>query len=214
MKMKIKIDSRDMVYTIDTYGTFTADSTLESEIEYYKEKYDLTEDQIELDLDHVEFVKALAGESINILSNEFVGRFDYGEAQPGKAGGKIPREKIEHGIVLSIGLIDTGSPQFYNYTTDHYMAEWNIDISKLKAYCDLHNDEFLPWLAEQKEKSTWDGENEDDKEYQAWAMLDFYTSREYPEEEYLEAMYEREGELAIFVPSDEMQKLIDKKDKK
>lgn len=40
----VKIDNRDLAYTIDTYGMFTGESVDESGREYYRDEYKLTDD--------------------------------------------------------------------------------------------------------------------------------------------------------------------------
>lgn len=193
MKTTLKIDNRDLSYTIDTYGMFTGDWQYESEVEYYKDEYELTDDeaqQIDFDYDHPGIVKALAESSINILWNELKGD-----------------------IVQDITLDDSGSPQFYNYTTDHYTAEWTVNTDALEAYIRNTEVEFKAYVAEK-----WDYEYskavlEQDTDTQTVVALDFWTGRILSEDQYNDQMFEREFEVYSnnMKPTDEMQKLIDQK---
>ena len=190
----IKVDNRDLNFTIDTYGMFTGESSQEGEEEYYTEEYKLTEDEqekIEFDYDHPEVVKSLANASVNLLHNEFV---THG-----------------NGIVTAIEIEDTKSPQFYNYTTDSYKANWTINVEALQTYIVLHQSEYDEFVSENW--STLDTENSEDV---LVAMLDFYTSNEYDREDYEMSMFEYESEAWTenMKPSEEFQKLLDTKETK
>ena len=190
----IKVDNRDLNFTIDTYGMFTGESSQEGEEEYYTEEYKLTEDEqekIEFDYDHPEVVKSLANASVNLLHNEFV---THG-----------------NGIVTAIEIEDTKSPQFYNYTTDSYKANWTINVEALQTYIVLHQSEYDEFVSENW--STLDTENSEDV---LVAMLDFYTSNEYDREDYEMSMFEYESEAWTenMKPSKEFQKLLDTKETK
>ena len=104
--MQITINSLDLGYTVDTYGMFTGESTDESESDYYREEYNLTDDEwrsIGFDYDHAGIVKSLANSSIQLLDENL----------------------IQHGsgVVTAIDLRSTTSPQFYNYTTENKRTE-------------------------------------------------------------------------------------------
>lgn len=168
----IFIDSRDLAYTIDTYATFTGEGVEETEAEYYREEYDL--DDIEFDYDHAEVVKALAIQSVALLQHELI---DNGD-----------------GIVRSIALKATASPQFYNYTTDSYTALWVIDEQALANYCQI-TEHFREWIVFGTEN--WPLLNYDNETDVIVARLDFYTHQEYDPELYEDIMYERETECWI-----------------
>lgn len=194
--MKITIDNRDLSYTIDTYGMFTGESCEEGEREYYQETYNLTDDEwrdLEFDYDHPAVVRSLAESSVDILHNEFV---THG-----------------NGIVRSIDIEDTRSPQFYNYTTDSYKAIWDINSVKLKLYC--RDNGFEAWLSEQQSDGNWSDVDSKSEDYIV-AMLDFYTSREFDREQYEDRMFECESEAWSEGTklSDESQKMIDQKEAK
>lgn len=174
--MKISINSRDLTYTIDTYGMFSGDYIEESERDFYRDEYSLSDadaDSISFEYDHPAIVRALAKESINLLHNEFVIHGD--------------------GIVRSIDFETSGSPQFYNYTTDHYTATWDIDETKLRAYIDSDIEEFKRFPIDEWSReleAVLDGSDPDS----IVVMLDFYTRNVYPSESYEFAMYEVESE--------------------
>ena len=171
-KMKITIDNRDLAYTIDTYGMFTGESVDEMESEHYRETYGLTDEEwqsIGFDYDHKAIVKGLAEASVADLENSLIGN-----------------------VVKSITLTDTGSPQFYNYTTDYYTAVWDIDEVQLKKYSGTRHNKWVEWVL----ASGWEQDKRnEDEEYNLLAMLDFYTRETYDEESYNYAMWEVESEV-------------------
>ena len=197
--MKLRIDSRDLHYTIDTYGMFTGENCEEGEIEYYQSEHGLTDEEageIEFDYDHAGVVKHLAEASVNLLWNKFVKHGD--------------------GTVKNIDLDDTKSPQFYNYTTDSYMAVWEVNEDMLKQYIAGRLEEFNLFVTE-----NWDYEyskavSESDEETQAVIALDFYTSNEYDREDYESSMFEHESEawMENMTLDEKSQTLIDSKGKK
>lgn len=185
--MKIVIDSRDLGYTIDTYNMFENNAD-EYEIEYLQEEYPgITYDDIEWDYNHPEYVKGLAADSINILHNEFVTHGD--------------------GTIRSIDLVNTGSPRFRNYTTDHYTATWDVDESKLKAWIDKHNKEFIAYQSE----SSWGSQDPESEDYFVCA-LDLYTQKtlepEIYEDQMFEAMHETGSNVLEYEISKEYLKSI------
>ncbi len=195
----LKVDNRDLHFTIDTYGMFTGESSEEGEVEYYTEQYKLTEDevgQIEFDYDHPEVVKALANASVQLLHEYFVQHGD--------------------GTVTAIEIEDTKSPQFYNYTTDSYSANWTVDEDKLKQYCIDNAPKYTEFVTE-----NWDYElkkaiEEADEDTQLVIALDFYTSEEYDREDYEMSMFEFESQVWAenMKPSEEFQKILDNKEAK
>lgn len=208
--MNLLIDSRDLGYTIDTYGMFTGDSVEEGEQEYYADTYGLTEAEwfdFGFDYDHPEIVKALANSSIQLLDENL----------------------IQHGsgIVKAIDLRSTTSPRFYNYTTDGYTADWTIDESKLVDWLNTDDNaskfgqfivdewhEFINIPSQMTIGTLYNVETDDDK--LLIAALDFYCRSEYDPEDYEMSMFEHESEAYIenMKPDAESQKLIDSKETK
>lgn len=187
----IKIDNRDLAYTIDTYGMFTGESVHEMEAEHYRDEYDLTDDEwrdLDFDYDMAAITKALALESINII------------------WGEIPAD-----IITDIDLIETDSPRFYNYTTDHYTADWTLDDAALLEYIREHRDEFERFIDE-----AWSSVSEvyeADSETRLVAMIDYYTQQHLDVDSYNMAMWERETEVYMehMTLAPESQALIDER---
>ncbi len=197
--MKIKIDSRDLPYTIDTYSMFTGDNSEEGEQEYYASEYDLTESEqfsIAFDYNHEGIVKALANESVNLLDQNLI------------------QHNETDGIVKSISMpIKTRSPQFYNYTTDSYVAEWDIDYKKLQAAVKGHVNKEGQTFQQYLTSGPWHDHDQDDT--LAVAMLDFWLPSVYSVDDYNMVMFERETE-AYYENRNldaDSQKLIDSKTK-
>jgi len=187
--MKITINSRDLPYTIDTYGMFDGESSEEGEAQYYLEEYGIEGHNVDFDYDHKGIVGDLATASVDILESELIGD-----------------------IVKSITLVpDSGkSPQFYNYTTDSYMADWDIDEAKLLATIDAKA------LQAYQLESSW-GLLDDQSEDYIVSALDFYLQGDdtpLTVDDYNMQMWERENEIYYenCKPSAEMQKLIDAKE--
>lgn len=197
MTTTIDIDSRDLAYTIDTYGMFTGESTDESESEYYRDEYNLTDDEwrsISFDYDHAEIVKALASSSIQLLDENLV--------QHGS------------GIVKAVDLRSTTSPKFYNYTTDSYIATWTVDVKKLENYIKADQAKYNSFEREHW-YSVYDSHGTDNFKQEDYivAMLDYYTQTEYSPEDYNMSMFEYESEAYYenMTLDQDSQKLIDSK---
>jgi len=189
---KIVINNLDLEYSIDTYGMFKGDSVDESESEYYAEQYQLTEDEwrsVSFNYEHKDIVKSLAIESVSNLHNGLVGI-----------------------VVLDISKpIKTGSPKFYNYTTDWYIAEWTIDEVQLKKYILNRFNSYRDWVLQ----SSWSAESRrEDQEIELLAMLEYYALNTYTVDDYNQAMWEQESEIYYNHMSldEESQKLIESKE--
>ena len=112
--MKITIDNRDTENIhIDTYEMLKGDSAAESEIKNYNEqnKTDLNYDDFNWTYDHEQIVKDFATESIGVL------------------GGEVNRN-----IIKSIKYVSSTSPRFYNYTTDSYVMDVDVNSKALLQY--------------------------------------------------------------------------------
>ena len=211
--MKIKIDNRDLPYTIDAYQTFTGDDAYESEIEHYTGDdapddfksagvtMDNWDQKVEWTFDNKAWIKHLAESSVHILTTEFVGRFDYSEWINKTINA---REKLMHNIVNSITLDTTNSPAFYNYTTDSYIAEWDINEKQLSKWINDNPERkalFNQYILDNYESYDRDYKfnphaSEFDLEYVYISMLAFYTSSEYDNEQYQNEMFEQIHEYA------------------
>ena len=186
--MLIKIDNRDLPYTIDSYWMFNGDGAHESKLEYLATEYqELEKDYPKLEVgfnwSHPDIVKDLAGSSLAIIEHE------------------MHREKW----LISAPIIKkTRSPQFYNYTTDWYVADWNIDVAEL--------DKVVP--KDWKEQAKEDGWSEDDFEKEDNVIVAKMRARMLELlslDEYHSQMWEHEGEAYYehMEPDEETQKAID-----
>ena len=124
---KIIIDNRDTENIhIDTYGMLTGDTadeyTIESEIESTGNT-ELTYDSFEWEYDHKQIVKDLAHASIEIVEQAIAGT-EYAK------------------IIKGIEFVGSGSPTYYNYTTDWYTMSVDVDMDELKKYIDIHTKEI------------------------------------------------------------------------
>lgn len=200
-KLTLTISNLDLAYTIDTYGMFNGDSVDESEVEYYTDEYQLTPEeaqQIDFDYDHAGIVADLASASVNVLSNELA-------SDP---------------VVLDISLpVKTRSPQFYNYTTDSYDAEYTIDLDELLKFANQNQAEFGRHIEENWREfvnvpATITAEYlQDDNDKMLVAMLDLYLRSVVDPESYEMQMFESEFEVYSenMQPTPEFKKLIDSK---
>ena len=186
--MLIKIDNRDLPYTIDSYWMFNGDGAHESKLEYLATEYpELEKDYPKLEVgfnwSHPDIVKDLAGSSLAIIEHE------------------MHREKW----LISAPIIKkTRSPQFYNYTTDWYVAEWDIDRDEL--------DKVVP--KDWKEQAKEDGWSEDDFEKEDNVIVAKMRARMLELlslDEYHSQMWEHESEAYYehMEPDEETQKAID-----
>ena len=202
MNTTIRINNRDLAYTIDTYGMFNGESVEENEAEYYQTEYKLTEDEwrnLGFDYDHRGIVADLASASVNILSNELSG-------DP---------------VVKNISLpVETRSPKFYNYTTDSYDADWTIDIDELLKFANQNQSEFGKHIQDEwhefvnvPEHITAEYLQSDSDKYLV-AMLDLYLRSKVDPESYEMQMFECESEAYFnnMQLDAESQKLIDSKE--
>lgn len=187
--MIISIDNRDLPYSIDSYGMFTGDGVEDMEFEYLREEAypELKESyphlQIGFDYDHPAIVKELTGWSIALI------------------------EQAAHNEKWLLGLPmvkEIRSPQFYNYTTDWYVAEWNIDVDELNKVIPENWKE----LAYQQNWTNLDDEGE---ETQIVAKISVRLLELLDVEEYNSVMWEHESECYYehMKPDEETQKVID-----
>lgn len=184
--MKLIIDNRDLPFTIDTYGMFTGDSWQEMESEYFPEEYGIKPEDVEFNYDHAGIVKDFAAKSVDTIIDTVID----------------PNYLDDCGIVQAVGeVIDTGSPKFYNYTTDHYTAEYDIDAEALVKYVQEHSTEFGQFILDEwreivnvPEVITLEylrGENEDDK----FTVAALAMHLEEFKEDYNMTMWEHEHEI-------------------
>lgn len=127
---KIIIDNRDTENIhIDTYQMLTGESHDEITIEYENENRpegtdELTYDDFDWSYNHPAIVKDFATASIKII-DQAIKYTDYAK------------------IIINIEYLASGSPKFYNYTSDWYTAEYICDIVALHNYIAANYDEVL-----------------------------------------------------------------------
>jgi hypothetical protein len=102
----------------------TGDGADEMTIENERETDDtVTYDSFEWEYNHKQIVEDFAHASINIIE-QAIAFTEYSK------------------IVKSITFIESGSPSFYNYTTDWYTMSVNVDMNELEKYIDIHTKEI------------------------------------------------------------------------
>jgi len=167
--------------TVDTYQTFTGDSSDQNFLDYQSEQGEPSDyDDYDWDYDNAAVHRELAEASI--------------EAIIAQLGGK--------GVIESIELTSTWSPKEYNFKTDSYNALYTIDPAKLEEWAD-ENFKLEEYLKEYHQ--SYDGYADfvgmylEDPETQwgtlIWLKLAAYVRAELDGEAYMNYMCEREGEI-------------------
>lgn len=168
--MKITLDNRDLEHVhIDTYQMLTGESSEQMERENMREDGREDWDTVDIEYNHDAIVKALAHASINIIS----------------------QETAHDKIIESITYVSHGSPQFYNYTTDWYIADYEVDIVALHKYIASNYDEVF------KKASLYDDyirTGEVSKENLAHAGLCHYIDTAITADDYNTSIWEKESE--------------------
>lgn len=95
------IDNRDTFATVDTYSTFTGESADEMMRDGLREDGREDYDDVHINYDMPEIVKQLANESLGYTL-------------------EMVREYLNCKDITAT-IVETGSPKFYNYTTDWYV---------------------------------------------------------------------------------------------
>ena len=124
MLKTVKIDNRDLGLgaTIDTYNTFTSESTEDYLIEDYNSEHgtDCNYDDFEWTYHHDEIVKELA------------------EARAGQLARDIDG-------IASVKVLSSHSPDYYNFTTDWFVAEFTVETDTLDKIVKDNLDKWNPW---------------------------------------------------------------------
>jgi hypothetical protein len=169
--MNITIDNRDLAHVhIDTYQMFTGESAEEYERENMREDGREDWDTVDIEYNHAQIVEDLAHASIEILQ----------------------KETAHDGIIQKITLVSSHSPRYYNYTTDSYIAEFEVHTPKLNDYIASHYDDVL------KKAQSYDDYvvvGEVSKENLAHAGLCHYINNAIEAQEYNALMWEIESEV-------------------
>lgn len=115
-------------FSPDTYQLFTGDSWTSNTIEYFREEQgiDLTYDDFEWHYDHAGIVRGLA-EALSEWFQEVL---------------------MEIGLesLSNVTVVETWSPQFYNFTTDGFELEITCDPTELRAL--THDFDVDQWVRE------------------------------------------------------------------
>ena len=180
MSVKIRINSQDLgeIGSIDTYQLFNGDSADNAYIEYYNDEHDTdyTYDNFEWSYDHKQIVKELAESSREWLLENVVGK-----------------------VVVGIGeILGTYSPKEYNFTTDSWESEWDIDEKELSKYIETNAEKYKNWYNDNswKEHIEWrDDADPQKRELEICAMLEFYLANEFSADAYKESMWESEFDI-------------------
>ena len=113
-KLTISIWSSTLpVVHIDTYSTFTGDSSYEMELEYLIEEDNADPDSFDTTWDMPAIRRELAESSIQYVL-----------------------ETVDREIIHNVELTDTYAPKEYNFKTDAYDAKYTVSASKLQAWAE------------------------------------------------------------------------------
>lgn len=120
--MQITIDNRDTENIhIDTYCMLRGDGYAEAELEYHSDEMKpgefVTYDDFDWEYNHKQIVEDFAKASIEIIE-QAISYTDYAK------------------IITNIEYLASGSPKFYNYTTDGYTMAVTVDEQALAKYID------------------------------------------------------------------------------
>lgn len=149
----IKISNLDTKYTIDTYNIFG----IEDEMAMNELEGDY--DDYNWDYDMRWYVKHLAELATNYIN-------------------ELLDEKI-----MTIKLVDTYSPAYYNYSTDNCSREITYDEKKLDEYINKYIDDY---------------ENYDKWDYEEINKVCFYLDSLYNEDDYVMSMFENREEYNYY----------------
>lgn len=170
--------------TVDTYQTFTGDSSDQMFLEGQTENGESGEwDDYDWTYDHDAIHRGLAEASIEAIVDQF--------CKPGGAE-----------IIQSIELLSTWSPREYNFRTDSYTARYTLTVQELERWAG--NNFSLPDYVRDFHQS-YDGYAdfvkgylEDDERRVGtiiWLKLAAYFRAELDTEAYMNYMSERESEI-------------------
>lgn len=136
--MQIEIETLYTPYTLDTYQTFTSDSTEEMIIDYMSEdvKKDLNYDDIKWKYDWKPYKAALASNLVLLLNNHIV-----------------------DDVILKIEQTSkVFSPREYNFITDWCMLTFTVNEENLRAYIAANKKDFNENKIQNKPGFVWLGD--------------------------------------------------------
>lgn len=171
--MKVTIDNRDLEDVhIDTYTMLNGESAEGREREYMREEGREDWDTVDIEYDHEAIVDKFAHASIEKVWQEV--RFEKPQ------------------VIESITFVSCGSPKYYNYTTDYYIADYEVNTPKLQEYIVEHYD------AVREKAKTYDDsivEGDVSTENLAHAGLCHYIDSIISKDDYNMAMWEAESDV-------------------
>lgn len=120
----IRVSSANLpMIHIDTYQTFTGDSTIDYELDYLYTECGLPEDIVEIGVENFsQVLRDLAETSNNWVAETL---------------------EDEHPTIVTVGeVLYTHSPAAYNFATDEYDAEYSIDLELMEAWITEHKFDY------------------------------------------------------------------------
>jgi hypothetical protein len=136
----ININNINTFFTVDSYQTFTSDSTDEGMIEYFNDENntDYGYDDFDWIYDMKKIHKGMAVASIDWIKDSFLDK-----------------------IILDVTLDTVQSPKYYNYTTDSYNMNVSVNINELREFIFSNIDKYNTW----KDKQSYHIDNDDHEAY-------------------------------------------------
>ena len=176
MTKTIRLNNQDTPFTIDTHQYFTGDDTDEMIIRDYNDENDtdLDYDSFDWSYDHKAIVKELATASLEWL-----------------------QENILDDIIMNLDLVETFSPKFYNYSTDSYSLDIEIDTGALDRLYDWssYDGNFQAWLRDSDNQYLYEtGTDDEQLDWKAMYHLEQVATDEM-KGDYLMAIHESSSEL-------------------
>jgi len=170
MNKVVKINSGNTPFTVDMYQTFTGESNNDSMLDYYNSQNDTSLDYNDFDWEYntKEVLKGLSMASVEYII-----------------------ENTNENIIKNVELVGTFSPQFYNYNTDSYDMNIEVDTDKFTKYMQENEKEYATWAnAQSYHIPTGIAEGITDD------MLSYYLYTEMNDtEDYIMSMYDVASEL-------------------
>lgn len=173
----ITVNSQDLgdAGTIDTYGVFDGNHADDMLINDYNEEHgtEYNYDDFEWDYNHDQIVKDLAELRAGFLENE--------------------SEAIQKVVTLR-----TGSPKFYNFSTDYAIYEVTYDENLVGKYVEENKEDYDKWYRDSGwyEHTEWmDDEDRRKEENIAISKLDYYLNKTIDSDTAYYALAEREDEV-------------------
>ena len=177
----IEINSQDLgdAATVDTYGTFNGDFEINTMIDDYNDEYrvingrDYDYDDFEWTFNKDQIVRDFAELRAGFLENE--------------------SEAIQKVVTLR-----TGSPKFYNYSTDYAIYEVTYDDDLVEKYVEKNKEDYDKWYRDSGwyEHTEWmDDEDRRKEENIAISKLDYYLNKTIDSDTAYYALAEQEYEV-------------------